>query len=104
MPVDVSVCVEVFANDRADYVGTAVDREISRRRVENRGKTGSRAAARIEIDLLLDARITRTDSVDLQIPGIAGVVNNVVGLCSEVAGKIKFEMDVVRDSDRRALT
>src|SRR5205823_9942033 len=90
MPAGIAVLVECLGNNRAGDVGIAIYVKVRARRVECRRKISRRG----NVDRLSDRWISRTDSIELKVPGDTALVNNVPGFYANVTVEIDFDMHI----------
>ncbi len=90
MPAGVAVFVKCLANNRPGDIGIPVYVKIRARRVECRRKISWRG----NVNGLSGRWISRTDSVELKVPGDTTLVNNVPSFYTNIAVEINFDMYV----------
>src|SRR6476469_2320479 len=90
MPAGIAVLVECLANNRAGDVGIAVYVKIRARGVECSRKISRRG----NVDRLSGRWITRTDSIELKVPGDTALVDNIPSFYANVTVEIDFDMHI----------
>src|SRR4030095_257813 len=90
MPAGVAVFVKCLANNRSGDIGVPVDVKIRARRVE----CGRKISWRCNVNGLSCRWISRTDSIELKVPGDTTLVNNVPSFYTNIAVEINFDMYV----------
>src|SRR6476619_890848 len=90
MPAGIAVLVECLADNRTGDVGIPVYVKIRARGVECRRKISRRG----NVDRLSGRWISRTDSIELKVPGYTTLVNNIPSFYAYATVEIDFDMHI----------
>src|SRR5690348_10907694 len=90
MPAGIAVLIECLANNRARDVGIAPYLSISARGVE----CGREISRRLNIDRLSGRWISRTDPIELKVPGDTALIYNVPSFYADTTVEIDFDVHI----------